>query len=148
MQENNPIIASVKPKRGRKIKHVVNSYGKYECKTCSKSYNNKQCLFQHTRLKHSNPPTAQCATNPSAPPTPLTIEITDRGAFIIPDRGDNLLELVKAKTKTHEAMLNMFQVFIERVSQQADEYMSALKSFCNETNNILSNVGSLSKLTI
>ena len=36
MQENNPVIASVKPERGRKTKHVVNSCGKYECQNVLK----------------------------------------------------------------------------------------------------------------
>ena len=128
MQENIPIIASVKPKRGRKIKHVVNSYGKYECTTCSKSYNNKQCLFQHTRLKHSN--------SPSAPLPANTVAV------------DDVHELLTMKSKTQEALLNLFRLFIERVGQRTDEYMSIIKSLCTETNITLGKVEYLSKLTI
>ena len=130
MQENNPIIPTIKPKRGRKTKYPLNSCGKYECKTCNKSYNNKQCLFQHTRLKHSN--------TPITPPV-LDTDGTNRVNTGISD-SDDLHELLLMKGRSMDAMIDLFKLFTERVRQRTDEYASVMKSLCAEINITLGKV--------
>ena len=107
-----------KKKLGRKQKYFQNDNGKYSCHQCASSYDSKHCLMQHIRLKHKQYRAV-----------------------------DQAYELIRAKQKTQNQILELFRSFTERIAQITDAFSVDLESECTHVEKVIDNIERLSKLS-
>jgi len=108
---------------GRKVKYVVNAEGRFQCEHCTKSYNNKQSLIQHCRLKH---PSQVSQLKEQVQQQTLKVDAAH--------------QLIHAKHETQTKILEVFNIFIHRYQKLQDEYVENTSRLCTETNQLVDKI--------